>query len=115
MPAIAGPVLYFLRYVFKSTVSKSRSKSRNGQSGASGKVEQLPESRDESVAVGTARKGGGISKTVTSSMYNMPYEAKSDDDVELMPKREWHEQDTNGQSYKGASPPGYSHEYARRW
>jgi hypothetical protein len=117
MPAIAGPVLYFLRYVFNSTVSKSRSKSRNGQvqTRASGQVEELPARRGGPAAVDTALKGGGISKTVTSVMYNMPYDAKSDDDVELMPKRDWQEQNGSGHSYNVSASRDYSHEYARRW
>jgi hypothetical protein len=53
MPAIAGPALYFFRYVFHLIVSKLRSKSQNGHTGGSGKVEELSLSQDELVAVGT--------------------------------------------------------------
>ncbi|KAK4561382.1 hypothetical protein LTR86_004699 [Recurvomyces mirabilis] len=118
MPAIAGPVLHFLRKIVGSTLSKNKSKiSASGGMGGNindGKgVVRVPSSVADSERGQVhhiAMKQGGISKTVEASMYNMPYETNSDDDVELMARSHGH-----GQGLGGEPTGRYQHEYAGSW
>ncbi|KAK5109890.1 hypothetical protein LTR62_006497 [Meristemomyces frigidus] len=128
MPAIAGPILRFFRNYVATHLSRNRTKfsgvgSKGSGAGGSKIGHKIPSSAGTDTARGEVHhvaleKGGGISKTVTASMYNMPYETHSDDDVELMGRSHARGQDVGseeGDRAPGLSAARYKHEYAGSW
>ena len=113
MPAIAGPFISLVRKAVGSvgsSFSKSRSKFTDATSSTGAKrVPSSTASTDVELA-----QSGGISKSVESSMtmYNIPNDARSDDDVELV-SREFGGPDNA--KVTGRNPRITSHEYASQW
>lgn len=93
MPTIAGPMLYFFREKVGSKLSSyTKSYTNTGKSPNASRIThdrsitRLPSSASErNVELDRrAAKNGGIEKTTVTSMYNLPGQRLSDDDVELI-------------------------------
>jgi len=113
MPAIAGPLLHLLKKFFGSigsSFTKSRSKISVGLDSKG--AQRVPSSTTHS-DVELAHHTGGISKSVEASMsmYNIPNDARSDDDVELVSR------DLSDAAAQGTGRHGRvtGHEYAGPW
>lgn len=125
MPAIAGPFAHFFNK-FASSLGSSFSKSRSKMSGSGSKFSsgrygssldskgatRVPSSTQSSDVENFNQKGGGISKAVETSMYNIPNDARSDDDVELVSKDYTRSAD---EAQMGRNPRITGHEYAGPW
>lgn len=115
MPAIAGPILHFMRQFIGSEIfTRSRSKFASAMDSKGSKgVHRVPSSAGpSSLADSYVDRNGGISKTVESRMYNIPNDSHSDDDVELVSR-----EGLAGEQGKRTSKPakGFGHEYAGSW
>lgn len=96
MPCLAGPIMHFFRNVLgmkMSTYAKSgalKSLNITGSRITGGKsITRLPSvsaSEDDERSAGQATGDGNIRKTVTTTMYNLPY-GQSSGDVELIDQK----------------------------
>lgn len=115
MPAIAGPFAHFFKKFTSSigaswSLTRTRSKFTGGSMGSES-AKRVPSSTTEH-SLTTQRSGGGISKTVESSMYHIPNDARSDDDVELVSRE--HERHGPLETIQ-IDRRSFGHEYAGQW
>jgi len=120
MPAIAGPFVHFFRKFTSSigsSLSFTRSRSKfTGGSMDSKSAKRVPSSsttENSDAEALTTQRSDGISKTIEASMYNIPNDARSDDDVELVSRDYTRPDDAEKISGKNGRVTG--HEYAGPW
>jgi len=111
MPAIMGPVLHYLRKFIAERSQRSRSKLSDE---TDSKGFRGPSSLGHSDVDTLTHKKGVISKTVVASMYNIPNDGNSDDDVELV-SRNLEDHSEAGRRTSGRPAPSFGHEYAGSW
>jgi hypothetical protein len=98
MPSIMGPILYLFRNTIGfrlSSATKSGSHSRIVGDKSAARLHSRASDRGELELEYRVQNNGGIEKTTVTSMYNMPHEQSSGDDVELIyqnNRREWRSQ-----------------------
>lgn len=111
MPTIAGPAMHYFRKMVAPAISGASRSKKSATGGSSMGLDRMPSTSSQRPLEKPEGKGG-ISKTVTATMYHMPYHGNSSEDVEVSAQTQ-HSSDSGSQSRAGVS--SYRHEYTDAW